>query len=94
MLLTSQNVFQDQHDFDASLTTPPVYPNPLITGNFRVEADLEITQIQVYSITGEQILDKNLNDFSNELNITTKGVFILQVQTRDGKIFRSKIINQ
>ncbi len=71
-----------------------VYPNPSITGNFRIEADVEITQIQVYSLTGQQLLDKNLNDFTNELSIKPKGVFILQVQTRDGEIHRSKIINQ
>lgn len=71
-----------------------VYPNPSSNGSFRVEAGLAIQEIQVYALTGQMLFAQSLNALSYEFYLKTKGVYILQVETRDGEIQRSKIINQ
>lgn len=48
----------------------------------------------VVGLTGQMLFAQSINALSREFYLKNKGVYILQVQTRDGEIHRSKIINQ
>jgi hypothetical protein len=70
-----------------------ISPNPSndfisITSNFK------INQIELYSITGEQLISTNLNGFQTSLNIEQlpNGIYFLNILSDEGKQISKKII--
>ncbi|HEX8575623.1 MAG TPA: T9SS type A sorting domain-containing protein [Flavobacterium sp.] len=72
-----------------------VYPNPS-PGDFFVKIPAEYqdknARIQVYSLDGRLILDKNLdNNNADAIRLATKGLYILKI-TIEGQTFTNKIL--
>jgi Secretion system C-terminal sorting domain len=71
-----------------------IFPNPtddLVTVAF---SNSKMKQITVSSIEGKTVYSKNLNEDSYQLNIGNyqKGIYVLTIETIDGKIYREKLI--
>ena len=69
---------------------------PQITSNkITVESESSMNRIQVFSLTGRTVLDFKVSQvLTSEIDFSTfnTGLYILQVQTIDGKVFSGKVI--
>ncbi|MFY0651665.1 MAG: T9SS type A sorting domain-containing protein [Cyclobacteriaceae bacterium] len=76
-----------------------VYPNPASTQNIRLSLglpkDADLKKVSVYSLSGNHILDQNLNIGNNDLKLTSKlqaGIYLAKVQIDNYQITRRLII--
>lgn len=70
-----------------------LYPNPA-NQKVTIEHDLIIKNIQIMSTDGKIILTKDIGANLYEINISNymKGIYIVIVQTGDGRMFTSKLV--
>ena len=66
-----------------------IYPNP-VTDKIFINSDKKINQIKVFSIDGKELIKTSNSEIS--LSHLIKGIYIIQIQTKDGKITEQKII--
>ncbi len=72
---------------------PKIYPNPS-NNHFFVESSDDIITVQVYSMLGRLIFEKdnvNLNSYKVELEGTPSGIYIIKTTTKHGS-FENKLI--
>jgi uncharacterized protein (TIGR02145 family) len=72
-----------------------IYPNPAIDKVYIDCADRKTLKIQVYNIVGKFVLQKDLNNNTNEIDISslTKGIYILKFTSPEG-IIEKKLIKE
>lgn len=68
-----------------------IYPNP-VTDKVLINSNTKIDQIRVYSLEGKELMKTSKSEIN--LNHLVKGVYIIQIQTIDGKITKQKIIKK
>jgi parallel beta-helix repeat protein len=72
-----------------------IYPNPVINGRFKIEADGFETGsgiVQFYSLKGMLVSEKRLNDVSGTVTVNLKpGVYVVRLTTGN-KIYLSKLL--
>lgn len=69
-----------------------VFPNPT-TGVINLESNREIGELKVYDLLGNLILERLANTNSKiDLTETKSGIYFLYLISKDGMIFKSKII--
>lgn len=73
-----------------------IFPNPT-SDYIRIElADNQIQKISLYSLTGENLITKNIDQKSVDLNISylIHGIYILEIELINGKVFKQKIMKE
>ena len=72
-----------------------IYPNPVRGNYLKVKSDLKITQMWIYSLSGELVLQKLLNSNSDFIDVSSlaKGSYIIKAEI-NGKVVEQKIIRQ
>ena len=65
------------------------YPNPS-NGTFNVTNTKNIKTIKAYNLIGKEV--DIIQQSENTFQIHEKGLYILHVQTRDGKIYTEQVI--
>ena len=79
----------------ANTNTVVVYPNPSSTGEFIIQSKEEsISQIDVFTTTGQMIYSQKVNALQENIHIDTKGIYLVRVTTRDNQTETLKIVNQ
>ncbi len=68
-----------------------IYPNP-VTDKVLINSNTKIDQVRVYSLQGKELMKTSKSEIN--LNHLVKGVYIIQIQTIDGKITEQKIIKK
>lgn len=70
-----------------------IYPNPINSGAFYVNAPIEATKVKIYSMTGIFIDEKNI--VNGRVNITNiiKGTYLIQINVR-GRSYHGKLMVQ
>ena len=72
-----------------------IYPNPSNTGEFIIQSQEEsLSQIEVFTTTGQMIYSQKLNALQENIHIDTKGIYLVRVTTRDNQTETLKIVNQ
>lgn len=72
-----------------------IYPNPSTTGEFIIQSKEEsISQIEVFTTTGQIIYSQKVNALQESLQMDTKGIYLVRVTTRDNQTEILKIVNQ
>lgn len=72
-----------------------VFPNPVVEDNFKLTSEIEITEVNILNILGQQVLT---DKFSGETNIyihfktRDKGLYIIQVKTIDGRVTTKRVL--
>jgi hypothetical protein len=75
---------------------PFVFPNPTANGSFRINATRlpeGIQSLRITDITGRTILSqefRNLDD--QEFEIDQRGVYLIQLESRSGRIYSQKLV--
>ena len=66
-----------------------IYPNP-VSDYLNVEADKKISELILINSTGQIVKSKYFNNRSITLNVSglQKGIYVLQIRTREGAAFR------
>lgn len=70
-----------------------VYPNPVNQHfNLKMDESLKVIQSELFDLTGKKL--KSFGDKTTDLNISElpKGVYVLKIQTFNGKSFSQKLI--
>lgn len=70
-----------------------IYPNPVnLNFNLKVDDSLKIIQSELFDLTGKKLI--SFGDKTTDLNISElpKGVYVLKIQTFNGKSFSQKLI--
>ncbi len=76
----------------SSLQEIVVYPNPN-NGQFIITSPSERGNLQIYTLLGQMIHQQEFNSTSQNISIdTTKGVYLMQVNTTTGSIIKRLII--
>lgn len=75
-------------DFDKSKVN--IYPNPA-HNELHIKTDIAINNIEIYDLVGKKMLSKNNISDTINIEILSKGIYLLKVYTDNG-IFNSKII--
>ena len=72
-----------------------VYPNPTSNKVFISSLETNLTHIAVYSMTGKQIIDKDLNTKETSLSFSElpRGVYLLKVMS-DSKVNTYKVVRE
>ncbi len=71
-----------------------IYPNPTNNSlNIQNIIDSDVTKIQLYSITAELMLDEKNTTNINVENLS-KGMYIIQIEMKDGSVGRAKFIKE
>lgn len=73
-----------------------IFPNPT-SDYMRIElADYQIQKIRLYSLTGEILITRYIDQKSVDLNISDliRGIYILEIKLVDGKVFKQKIMKE
>jgi hypothetical protein len=62
-----------------------VYPNP-VNATLQIHSDFTITELNIYDVTGKQLMNSKSSQVNKTLNVTTlsKGLYILVVQFENG----------
>lgn len=65
-----------------------IYPNPANDKVFINFTDKQVVKMQVYNMIGECVLQRELNSFKNEIDISTlsKGIYIIEISNTKGTI--------
>jgi len=65
-------------------STLQIYPNP-VESNLSIQTNAtNITQINIYSVTGQVIMNVASNDKIIDVSNLTQGIYLLQIQTENG----------
>ena len=68
-----------------------VFPNP--TSNIlNIELDSQINYIKMFDLSGRLV--KEMNRINIDISELRNGIYILQVKTKDGKVFNTKVYKQ
>ena len=69
-----------------------IYPNPT-TGQISIDTDHDFSCIKIFDVAGRSLLDRN---FTNEVELETfvSGMYLIELQGKDGMIYRKKIIKE
>lgn len=70
-----------------------LFPNPSVNGHFELRSSKEIDKILIYTLSGQLVLEKNIKSLNTQLELTAKGVYVLQVYYTDGEKDVFKMIN-
>jgi len=72
-----------------------IYPNPSNTGEFIIQSKEEsISQIEVFTTTGQMIYSQKVNALQENIHIETKGIYLVRVTNRENQTETLKIVNQ
>ncbi len=72
-----------------------IYPNPSSTGDFIIQSkDKTLSQIDVFTTTGQIVYSQKVNALQENIHIDTKGIYLVRVTTRDNQTETTKIVNQ
>jgi CubicO group peptidase (beta-lactamase class C family) len=85
------NASINENPFDQQFN---IYPNPVIENEFTVQSEHTINQVQIFSLSGQLIQTYTIEDqttFQLEKPLGSSGMFMIEINTRVGKIYR-KII--
>ena len=72
-----------------------VYPNPVIGSTFTISSNIEIAEIAIINILGQEIFDqKSIGEtkINIELEIKEKGVYLVKVKSFDGRVTTKRIL--
>jgi len=73
-----------------------VFPNPSVEGYFEVSSEDFISEVIVYSITGEKIFESYLNETSSTVKIETQswieGAYLVNIRTENNIVSTKRII--
>jgi hypothetical protein len=72
-----------------------IYPNPVIGSDFTISSDVEISEIHIVNILGQEVFDQQYlgeTKINIELEIKEKGVYLIQVKTFDGRVTTKRIL--
>lgn len=73
-----------------------IFPNP-VSANLNISADQQIMGVRIFSITGNQVYSKNLqNERDPRIDVSgmNPGLYIVQITSPDGSTYAQKIIIQ
>ena len=68
-----------------------LFPNPT-NRTFKIESNHKIKTITIYNLSGKQIKHVELNSYSTQIAMETKGVFLLRIENTKGQINTEKIV--
>ncbi|SMC32045.1 T9SS type A sorting domain-containing protein [Moheibacter sediminis] len=68
-----------------------IYPNP-VKENLHLETSAQIEKIELFNIIGQKLKEFNLNSKTLNLSKESKGIYILKIQMKNGKVETKKII--
>lgn len=72
-----------------------VFPNPVIGNEFTIISDMEINEVHIINILGQQVFEKQYigeTKINIELEIKEKGIYLVQVKTFDGRVTTKRIL--
>jgi hypothetical protein len=72
-----------------------IFPNPVTESSFTISSDVEITEVHIINLLGQEIFAQNYvaeTKINIELEIKEKGVYLLQVKTFDGSVTTKRIL--
>ncbi len=73
-----------------------VFPNPSVEGYFEVSSEDFISEVIVYSITGEKIYESYLNETSSVVKVDTQGwiegAYLVNIRTENNIVSTKRII--
>jgi len=71
-----------------------IYPNPVTENFFKIRSNVEIIEVSIINILGEQVFKETF--FNKKVIINTgsrkKGLYIIQVKTADKQIVNRRIL--
>lgn len=69
-----------------------VYPNPS-NGNFRVQTNGDLAQIEIFEISGKKIYSKNMVSNNAEISLPlNSGIYVIQVRNNNGQSTQQRIV--
>ncbi len=75
--------------------TIKIYPNPSSSGEFIIQSkEKSISQIDVFTTTGQIIYSQKVNALQENIHMDTKGIYLVRVTTRDNRTETLKIVSQ
>ncbi len=91
--------------YSTSIETPAmeeeisVFPNPCIEKlTLQLEIPVSVSQIQIFNVLGALLKSENYSDSYDQLNVDVSnlqsGIYIAVIQSKDGKIWRTKFVKQ
>ncbi|NCG05003.1 MAG: T9SS type A sorting domain-containing protein [Bacteroidetes bacterium] len=69
-----------------------IYPNPA-KERLRLQTDLPLEHVDVFSLTGSKVLSQSYTE-EIEIGMLSKGVYMLQATSNDGRVATQKLIKQ
>jgi hypothetical protein len=72
-----------------------VFPNPVLTDNFSIKSDVEISEVIILNVLGKQVFNREFAGKTNiyiHLETRDSGLFILQVKTVDGRVTTKRVL--
>ncbi|MBN1117877.1 MAG: T9SS type A sorting domain-containing protein [Bacteroidales bacterium] len=74
---------------------PEVFPNPVAGEEFTIKSDINITEVTVLNILGQQVYNQKYlgeNTITILLEARENGVYLVQVKTDDGRVTTKRIL--
>lgn len=75
--------------------TVEVFPNPVTGEEFTLTSNAEITEVSIVNILGQKVYDEHFTGETKiniELEISEKGIYLIQVKTFDGRVATKRIL--
>ena len=69
-----------------------IYPNPA-KERLRLQTELPLKHVDIFSLTGSKVLSQSYTE-EVEIGMLSKGVYMLQATSNDGKVTTQKLIKQ
>ena len=72
-----------------------VYPNPVQGEEFTIKSEVEVTEVTVLNILGQQVMHQKFigeTKINIQLEARDNGLFIVQIRTIDGRVATKRIL--
>lgn len=89
-----------QHTYDSSQTSTThgfenkdikIFPNPA-RKNIKIESDNRILSVEAYTLSGQLVYSKNMDNRNHQLSLNESGLYLLRITTETGITYRKLII--
>ena len=87
-----KNVSSGYKDYDSKKDIQ-IYPNPAIDVIYINNNHSQVTDVKVYNLFGECLVDQTINSRNTEINVysLSRGVYIVELKTKDSSVKRKLI---